>query len=229
MRFLIGLCCCWLALPLQAGTMEEQLGLTPLAVAGNQAPLVLFLSGDGGWVKLDKSVGALLQSQGVPVVGWSSLSYYWKRKTPQQVTTDVERILDVYLPRWHRRQWVLVGYSFGAEIVPFIINELPARYRQQLVGAAMLSPSTSSDFEVHVSEMVSSNSKGSYLTEPEVLKIRDVPMICLYGQDDTAEDQLCPRLHQANVTGISVPGGHHFDDDYSLLAELLLRHINLQP
>lgn len=146
MRFLIGLCCCWLALPLQAVTMEDQLGLTPLAVADHQAPLILFLSGDSGWVKLDKSVGGLLQSQGVPVVGWSSLSYYWKRKTPQQVT-DVERILDVYLPRWHRRQWVLVGCSFGAEIVPFVINRLPERYRQQLVVAAMLSPSTSSDFE----------------------------------------------------------------------------------
>jgi type IV secretory pathway VirJ component len=227
MRFLIGLCCCWLAFPLWAATIEDQLGLTPLATKDNGAPLVIFMSGDGGWVKLDKSVGALFQSQGVPVIGWSSLSYYWHKKSPEQVTADVQRILDVYLPRWHRRQWVLVGYSFGAEIVPFVINRLPARYRQQLSGAAMLSPSTSSDFEVHVSEIVSSNSQGSYLTMPEVSRVRDIPLLCLYGLEDTEGDQLCPQLQQENVTGIGLPGGHHFDDDYPRLADVLSRYLHL--
>ncbi len=31
-----------------------------------------------------------------------------------------------------------MGFSFGAEIVPFVINRLPEPYRKSLVGAVML-------------------------------------------------------------------------------------------
>ncbi len=224
MRFLIGLCGCLLAMPLLAGTMEDQLGVTPLAAVENEAPVIIFISGDGGWVKLDKAVGSQLQQQGFPVIGWSSLTYYWKKKSPQQVTTDLQRILDLYLPRWHRQRWALVGYSFGAEIVPFVSNRLPSRYRQQLVGGVMLSPSTSSDFEIHISDLLSSNSQGRYLTAPEVARIRDIPLLCVDGQDEPTTAQLCPQLKQDNVTTLQLPGGHHYNDDYARLAELIQHH-----
>ncbi len=55
--------------------------------------MVVFMSGDGGWAALDKGLGAELQRHGMPVVGWSSLSYYWKKKTPDQATADLVRIL----------------------------------------------------------------------------------------------------------------------------------------
>lgn len=224
MRFLIGLCGCLLAMPLLAGTMEDQLGVTPLAAVENEAPVIIFISGDGGWVKLDKAVGSQLQQQGFPVIGWSSLTYYWKKKSPQQVTTDLQRILDLYLPRWHRQRWALVGYSLGTEIVPFVINRLPSRYRQQLVGGVMLSPSTSSDFEIHISDLLSSNSQGRYLTAPEVARIRDIPLLCVDGQDEPTTAQLCPQLKQDNVTTTQLPGGHHYNDDYARLAELIQHH-----
>lgn len=97
MRLLIGLCWCWLAFPAWAGDLEDQLGLTPLMAVENEAPVIIFLSGDGGssWIK----PWAACFSSRVPVIGWSSLTYYWSKKSPQQVTTDLQRILDAYLPR----------------------------------------------------------------------------------------------------------------------------------
>ncbi len=62
--------------------------------------MVVFMSGDGGWAALDKGLSAQLQQHGMPVVGWSSLTYYWKKKDPQQVTADLVRILDDYQSRW---------------------------------------------------------------------------------------------------------------------------------
>lgn len=210
-----------------AAPVKDELGLTELPVKQpSAAPMVVFLSGDGGWAALDKGLSAQLQLHGMPVVGWSSLSYYWQKKTPAQATADLERILDAYQARWQRPRWLLVGFSFGAEIAPFVINRLPARYRQSLVGAVMLSPSTSSDFEIHVSDMLSHKPR-SYPTEPQVKAIRNLPMLCLQGADDDASDRLCPRLDQPNVTTITLPGGHHFEDDYPVLYRAISQHMTL--
>ncbi|HHO2162348.1 TPA: AcvB/VirJ family lysyl-phosphatidylglycerol hydrolase, partial [Aeromonas hydrophila] len=110
---LLLLACC--AFSLSAAPVKEELGLVELPVAqASSAPMVVFMSGDGGWAALDKGLSAQLQQHGMPVVGWSSLTYYWKKKDPQQVTADLVRILDDYQSRWGRQRWLLVGFSFGA-------------------------------------------------------------------------------------------------------------------
>ncbi len=96
---LLLLACC--AFSLSAAPVKEELGLVELPVAqASSAPMVVFMSGDGGWAALDKGLSAQLQQHGMPVVGWSSLTYYWKKKDPEQVTADLVRILDDYQSRW---------------------------------------------------------------------------------------------------------------------------------
>ncbi|MCH7369721.1 virulence factor [Aeromonas sp. MR16] len=221
MRALLLLLVC-LAFPLFAAPsssgVKADLGLVELPVAqASSAPMVVFMSGDGGWAALDKGLSAELQRHGMPVVGWSSLSYYWKKKTPEQASADLVRILSDYQSRWGRQRWLLVGFSFGAEIVPFVINRLPQAYRNSLVGAVMLSPSTASDFEIHVSDMVVHGKAGSYPTLPEVKAIKSLPLLCVQGADDDSPVKLCPHLQQPNVTVVTLPGSHHFDDDYGVL------------
>ena len=127
------------------------------------------------------------------------------------------RTLTEYQSRGGRQRWLLVGFSFGAEIVPFVINRLPPAYRDSLVGAVMLSPSTASDFEIHVSDMVVHDKAGSYPTLPEVKAIKSLPLLCVQGADDDSPVKLCPHLQQPNVTTVTLPGSHHFDDDYGVL------------
>jgi type IV secretory pathway VirJ component len=230
MRALLLLVC--LAFPLFAApasaTVKTDLGLVELPVAqASSAPMVVFLSGDGGWAALDKGLSAELQRHGMPVVGWSSLTYYWKKKTPEQATADLVRILADYQARWGRQRWLLVGFSFGAEIVPFVINRLPDTYRSNLMGAVMLSPSTASDFEIHVSDMVVHNKAGNYPTLPEVKAIKSLPLLCVQGADDDSPVRLCPLLKQSNVTTVTLPGSHHFDDDYGVLYQRIAAHLSL--
>lgn len=227
---LLLLCCVFpcVAAP-KSATVKADLGLVELPVAqASSAPMVVFMSGDGGWAALDKGLSAELQQHGMPVVGWSSLSYYWKKKTPEQATTDLVRILSDYQSRWGRQRWLLVGFSFGAEIVPFVINRLPKAYRNSLVGAVMLSPSTASDFEIHVSDMVVHSKAGSYPTQPEVQAIDTLPLLCVQGADDDSPVRLCPRLSQPNVTTVTLPGSHHFDDDYGALYQQIATHLALK-
>lgn len=228
MRTLFILLLALLVMPVQATTLEKELGLTVLPTQTQpEQPMVVFLSGDGGWAALDKGLSRELQLRGMPVVGWSSLHYYWHAKTPDQAAQDLSRLLESYQARWHRQTWLLVGFSFGAEIVPFVIHRLPAEQQASLVGAVMLSPSTASDFEIHVSDIVSSSKSSRYLTQPEVTAISKVPMLCMQGRDDDDDDRLCPLLAQPNVSTITLDGGHHFVDDYPLLANQIVKGLHL--
>ena len=68
--------------------------------------------------------------------------------------------------------------------------------------------------------MVSSG-QGHYPTLPEVTRILDLPLLCVDGQDEPTADQLCPALKQDNVTQVRLAGGHHYNDDYARLGELI--------
>lgn len=203
---------------------DLKLDLLPIAkpaVGDAQKPMVVFMTGDGGWAELDKRVSGRLVKQGMPVVGWSTLTYFWNEKTPDQTTKDLVRILDFYAKQWHRDRVLLVGYSFGAEIVPFVINRLPDPYRKMIVGGAMFVPSTSSDFVIHVSDWVGNGSQGKYPTLPEVQQIKDVPLLCLYSERE--DDDLCPLLDkQTNVTVTQLTGGHNFGKQYTLVSKQVL-------
>ena len=89
--------------------------------------LAIILSGDGGWRDLDKTIGEKLQSDGVSVVGWDSLRYFWSRKSPEQTARDLGAVIDTYVTRWGASKVALVGYSFGADVLPFAYDRLSLR------------------------------------------------------------------------------------------------------
>ena len=75
--------------------------------------LAIVLSGDGGWRDLDKTIGETLQSDGVSVVGWDCLWYFWSRKSPEQVARDLGAVIDTFVSRWGGLKVVLIGYSLA--------------------------------------------------------------------------------------------------------------------
>ena len=68
---------------------------------------------------------------GIPVVGLDSLRYFWKARTPASAAADIDRALRYYLAHWKKQRALLVGYSQGANVLPFIVNRLPQATRCQ--------------------------------------------------------------------------------------------------
>ena len=63
------------------------------ATGGASSPwLGVFLSGDGGWVGLDRGVSDELAKHGIPVIGWDSLKYFWSPRTPAGAAADLDRV-----------------------------------------------------------------------------------------------------------------------------------------
>jgi len=191
----------------------------PLGESGGL--LAVILSGDGGWAGLDREVAGALAQKGVPVVGWNSLQYYWTPRTPEGASQDLARILRHYLASWQAEGAVLVGYSFGADVLPFLVNRLPADLRERVRLVALLGPAERASFEFHVSDWLGGGGPGSEPVLPEVERLTGTKVLCLYGKGE--EGTLCPRLDASSVDVVAREGSHHFAGDYPGLAQEILR------
>jgi type IV secretory pathway VirJ component len=183
--------------------------------------LVVILSGDGGWAEFDKSVAAALAARGLPVVGWNSLRYFWTPRTPEATTGDLERVLRHYLRAWSRERALLVGYSFGADLLPFLVSRLPTDLKARVASVGLLGLSPDASFEFHVSSWVGGGGEPRYATVPEVKRLGALPVTCVQGAEET--DSACARLEgTSGVRVVTLPGGHHFGGDARRLADILL-------
>ncbi len=199
----------------------SQLPLNELPVEHSPGIVAIMLSGDGGWRDLDKTVGENLRGDGIPVVGWDSLRYFWNKKTPDQTARALSAVMRTYMRRWHADQVVLIGYSFGADVMPFLYNRLPAVLRSHVVLITLLALSKFADFQIRVSDWLGVPPGPDALTTlPEAAKISPHLMQCIYGAKET--DSACIDLASRGIAVIRTAGGHHFDHAYDLLSSDIL-------
>lgn len=191
------------------------------------ATLALILSGDGGWAAMDRDIARALSDSGVPVVGLDSKSYLGTRRTPEEAARDVDRVLRYYLKAWNRRRIILVGYSRGAVIAPFIVNRLPSDLREKISLVAMLGLGLHAGFHVSVLDMLSTttNPKDPPV-EPEIraLAAAGVAMLCIYGIEE--HESLCREAPEGLMQRIAKSGAHHFDGDHAALAADILARVS---
>ena len=155
------------------------------------------------------------------MVGIDSLRYFWAPRTPEGTAADVDRIVRYYAASWKKKRVLLIGYSFGADVMPFIVTRLTPEARSLVALAAGMGLSEHAAFEFHLTNWVSNGKEGPE-TLPEVARIRGIPFLCIYGADE--KDTICPKLASTpSARVVKLPGGHHFNGNYSLLADEILK------
>ncbi len=198
----------------------SDLPLVELPAKGSDT-LAVMISGDGGWAGIDKQIADALNKQGVAVVGLSSLQYFWQKKNPEIAGNDLSRILATYSKAWATQKIMLIGYSTGADTLPFMVNRLPAALKSKVRSISLLGMGSNANFEFHVSDwLISSN--GDYKVIPEVEKLKSMNVLCIYGEDES--NSACQSLNKNDFQIIQTKGGHHFAGDYKLLANTIIKH-----
>lgn len=181
----------------------------------------VILSGDGGWASIDKDIGDTLATEGIPVVGLNALQYFWKQRTPDGTARDLERILRHYLAAWKKEEVILIGYSRGADVLPFAADRLPPDLLDRTLAIALLGPARSVAFKFHVTDWIrSGQSKTALPTRPEVEKLRGRKILCFYGIEE--KDSLCPDLAPELAKHYGLRGSHHLGGDYREIARMIL-------
>ena len=193
----------------------QELPISTENFSANNKFLILYFSGDGGWNSFDKKMVGEFKSAEMSYIGLNSFKYFWKAKTPEIVVKDIEPILQNYLKSWKKENIILIGYSFGAEIMPFLFTRLPNDLKQKIKLLILITPAKTSDFTIHVNDMIMLDGNYAFDVSKEIEKIKLTKVLCIFGERETS---IFPKSYkQENLKIEYQKGGHSFSDSKSVM------------
>ena len=206
--------------------------------AGKSDVMAIIYSGDGGWADLDRRLGIAFIDRGIPVLGVNTFKYYWRERTPEESARQLDALMTKYVAQWGKRRVWLVGFSFGADVLPTIVSRLGPANRARVTQLVLLSASKNLNFEIELEGYMSSqgwwkehiktflqrvNPVRHYDARPPLLALQGKPpVVCYYGLDER-DDSVCAEPDMPKwITVHAKPGGHHFDGGYQPLAAQMI-------
>jgi type IV secretory pathway VirJ component len=185
-------------------------------------PLVFYISGDGGYTSFSEGVCTTINKAGYKVTSLNSKSYFDDQKTPKQTTDDIVNYLNDEFNKRKDQQFILIGYSFGGDITPFIINLFPDSIKKKLISVVLLSPSTSTDFETHVWDKLGLKKKRSMNVVAEINKLGAIKTTIILGDDDA--DFPINSIKLKNYVHELLPGGHHYEGNTDEVGKTIMKY-----
>lgn len=182
--------------------------------SGENKTLILYLSGDGGMNHFSEQLCDAFGKKGYSVVALNSRKYFWTYKSPAGFATDIGRVISHYLGRWNKTDCILVGFSFGADVLAFLPRLIVPASRDKISGLALLSPSASTDFVIRVSDLLGGDKDTDtrkFKVKPE-LESNTLLTLCLFGKEESLllKRELAPS---ARLGITELPGDHYFNND----------------
>lgn len=187
----------------------------PARLAGTVA---VFMSGDSGLkAGMATTVVATLAERGIPVLGVNSLTAFKNGRSPAETRALVADATRRALRLPSARQVVLIGQSFGADMLQYGVSALPDDLRPKVAQVILTVPGDTLLFTASPGGLLDGAPDAPAL--PSARRIGWVPVLCVYGREE--DTSLCPLLHAANVRVVPLPGGHYLHHDGTRLADLI--------
>lgn len=212
--------CCLVIFTMRS--IAQDLPITSWESATKYKPLVLYLSGDGGINRFSTDLCETIHNSGFEVYALNSRSYFYSRKTPEETARVLGDFLTEKLNGRPNQQIVLIGYSFGGDVLPFILNRLETPIHDKILVSFIIASSGSTDFEIHWADILGGNSKRSLDVISEINKMGAERLVLISSIDDRNLDMSRISLKYTRET---LPGGHHFDGNTDEIAKVILNHI----
>ena len=212
---------CALALEAPPPVADLPLAIVPAAGATPSPWFTILLSGDGGWAALDRGVSRSSRSTASPWWDGTRVNISGPR-TPDGISADLDRVIRHYARAWNKSHVILVGYSQGADTMPFMVNRLPAASRAEVDLTALVALSDNALFEFHVASLLGSPPHGVPIA-PELMRWSGSPYVCIYGAEDP--DAACDKLVETHGSTVKMAGGHHFGGNYARIAQEILSRL----
>lgn len=182
----------------------------------------IFMTGDGGWAPFDTRVSEDMSRAGVPTIGFDTGEYFSTMRTPAEAAEALGQAMSAVMEKYHAQRVILVGYSFGADVAPFLVNRLPEHLRRSIDRVALMSPSDTAPFQVTLLERAGLETPGARPVIPELTEMtaQGHRTVCLYGEND--HDAICRKVSLPVMRSVQMPGGHGLHDDHQSVANAIL-------
>lgn len=198
----------------------------PTAAIGGDTFVVLY-SGDSGWAATARGFSAALAEAGQPVVGVNTLRYFLRPHTPEAAAADLGDIIDHYAAAWDRPRVILVGYSFGADSLPLIVEQLPAQDRARVRSMVLISPADHADMVFDGLSWINLTLPGARAVAPALLTLGSIPAVCIRAEHDPRA--ACDRFPPQAISSVHLPGWHRYHGQYQAVAQIILSSAGLAP
>lgn len=194
--------------------------LTDFASTGGDGRVgAVFLSGDMGMnLGISGDTARGLAANGYAVTGVSSPVAFAHHLTRAEADAVVVKAIDAALAKGARKV-VLVGQSFGSDIIATVLPDLPRRLHERIASVVIVVPSRDVYFRADPSGI-------AYLGTPDALpatalrKVDWVPVTCVQGADE--HNSLCPLLDGSPARRVMLPGNHYLHHDVPRIMAAIL-------
>ncbi|MBB5634797.1 type IV secretory pathway VirJ component [Pedobacter cryoconitis] len=186
-------------------------------------PLVVFLTGDGGWNSFSESTVKELVKNGYATLALDTRKYFWNQKNPDQFAKDMQVILTSYMKTWNKDSFSMIGYSFGADVAAFVPSRLTEPLAEKQNSLVLLSPGFSTGYVVKLKNLLNfgSTDKEKYKVNPELVK-SVIPVLCIFGKDEDSEFYKAIKPTD-KIHKVIIPGSHRFDDDIPQVVRAIIK------
>ena len=202
-----------LGAPLERDVPQALADLPAVYYDGHDAagPVAILLSGNGGWWGLCDKLASRLADEHVTTIGLNSLAYFVSHRTPAAAAADIARMASTVAPQ---RPIMLLGYSYGADVVATIYNELDPALRARIQLVSLMGLTRDVNYGIGFWQVAAETRR----TAPAVRQISGPAIQCFAG-DEEGHKSACHSLDPRQIEIIGLPGGHHFGGDYEALAQ----------
>ncbi|WP_018629419.1 AcvB/VirJ family lysyl-phosphatidylglycerol hydrolase [Niabella aurantiaca] len=185
----------------------------------DKMPLVLYISGDGGLNSFTGDFCKGVNQLGYTVMAVNSRSYFWNKKTPEQAAAELTTCLEEQFSGRPSQQLLIVGYSFGADVTPFILNRLGRAVKSRVFRTVLMAPSSTTDFVIRVADMWGSSKKRSMDVVAEINRAAGQRIVAILPGDDGEFPVQAVKL--GSFKAVVLKGGHHFGGDTAALVKVV--------
>ncbi|MDD1451666.1 virulence factor [Sphingomonas sp. H160509] len=146
-----------------------------------------------------------LTEHGIPVVGITTPALFAHHRTRQELDAIIADGVRTALARTGAKRVVVMGQSYGADIVQTGLANLPTDLRARVAAIVLILPGDTVFYRADPSGLLYDHTTPDSMGATTGNRLTWAPVTCIYGVEET--DSLCPLLTTANARKVGMPGG----------------------
>lgn len=215
-KFLLTILLLGFANPQQVNTKIPDYVIPEINGKAAEKTLVVFITGDGGYNNFSKSLLHYFDKDSFDRLIFDSKKYFWKKKTPEEAGKDFERYIRLYLEKSKCDNIYIIGHSFSAGVLPFIIHHFSDGLHKKIRHATFLSPDRYASLEVTLSTMLNFKQKANeYEVLPEAIKLKSISSTYVFCKE--GELNLASLFEKAGLPVTLLEGPHNYNRNFQAI------------